>query len=360
MAIRTNRSNLSSRQPTLRTAPRNLGFTLVELLVVIAIIGVLVSLLLPAVQAAREAARRTQCVNNMKQICLAALNFESTYKHYPTAGEVDHSTWHSPASAAPIYPHENLGWGYQILPYLEQQAVYDLRATLYANGGDADDLAGEAIIDAFHCPSRGEPGSVTNVQFGVTRYSCDYASFRNAGNGDNVPCPAGCSLTWRHDDDPTSAEKKGLTWTGVIAKIGHLNAGTGEVFRFKKVTSIPDGTSNTVMFAEKGKHIDQYTLLVQNFWDVRGLGGGYYAGAHTRTTRIAKIAGGKTTLHPDSTPLSERMWGGGYGFGSAHPGTFTAGLADGSVSTWTLDMDIILLDRLGIIDDGLVVDVESL
>lgn len=352
MSLRNSRAQRQSRCQT--------GFTLVELLVVIAIIGVLVALLLPAVQAARESARRTQCVNNMKQLGLAALNFESTYQHYPSAGEVNHSSWHSPASAAPIYPHENLGWGYQVLPFMEQQAIYDLRATLYANGGDADDLSGEAIVQAFHCPSRGQPGSVTNVQFGVTRYVCDYASFRNGGNEANVPCPGGCSLGWNHDEAPRNSELQGRTWTGVIAKIAHLNAGSGEVFKLKKVKSVPDGTSNTVMFAEKGKHPDQYELFVQNFWDVTGLGGGYYSGAHVRSTRIAKLAGGKGTLNSDSTPLSERMWGGGYGFGSAHPGTFTCGMADGSVQNLQLDMDVVVLDRLGIIDDGQVIDMQNL
>lgn len=340
------------------------GFTLVELLVVIAIIGVLVSLLLPAVQAAREAARRTQCVNNMKQLGLAALNFESTYGYYPTAGEVDWSTWFSPASAAPRYPHENLGWGYQILPYMEQQSIYDLRAVLFANGGDASDLAEDRLVPAFHCPSRGNPGTITN-SVGVSRYVLDYASFKNGGNSDVLPFqgnPAGWAQ-WKHNADPYDDEINGLVWTGIIAKIGQLNSATNEVFKFKKVSSIPDGTSNTAMFAEKAKFIDQYTLIVQNFWDVRGFGGGYYSGAHGSNTRQARHEPGnrnKDTLNPDSTPLNQRMWGGGRGYGSAHPGTFSVVLGDGSVTQWTLDMDILLLDQLGIIDDGSVVNLDTL
>jgi prepilin-type N-terminal cleavage/methylation domain-containing protein len=111
---------------------RKLGFTLVELLVVIAIIGILVALLLPAIQAAREAARRVQCTNNMKQIGLAILNYESTKKQLPLAytphyagqykiGPCPGTTKNTLASSTPIH-HFVLTF---ILPYLEQQALYD-------------------------------------------------------------------------------------------------------------------------------------------------------------------------------------------------------------------------------------------
>jgi prepilin-type N-terminal cleavage/methylation domain-containing protein/prepilin-type processing-associated H-X9-DG protein len=99
--------------------PRN-GFTLVELLVVIAIIGILIALLLPAVQAAREAARRSQCSNNLKQLALAIHNYESTYKKFPPAGRG--YGWCTGVGDVQIYNSNGL---VELLPYMEQQNIYE-------------------------------------------------------------------------------------------------------------------------------------------------------------------------------------------------------------------------------------------
>ena len=130
-----------------------LGFTLVELLVVIAIIGVLVALLLPAVQSAREAARRAQCVNKIKQISLAALNYESTFKVLPPATKVDRENCDA------IGTCRGISFFVLILPYLEQETALDavdidLKGSLEPAAVFGDLAAtGQLVLSTYHCPS---------------------------------------------------------------------------------------------------------------------------------------------------------------------------------------------------------------
>jgi prepilin-type N-terminal cleavage/methylation domain-containing protein len=119
------------------------GFTLVELLVVIAIIGVLVALLLPAVQAAREAARRTQCANRLKQIGLAVLNFENSRTRLP-AGSLSRGGIGGPYHST---------WSVDILPYLEKQSLYNLWNPEIAFSKGPNRILREAVVDSYLCPS---------------------------------------------------------------------------------------------------------------------------------------------------------------------------------------------------------------
>jgi prepilin-type N-terminal cleavage/methylation domain-containing protein len=106
------------------------GFTLVELLVVIAIIGILVALLLPAIQAAREAARRTQCTNHLKQLSLGMIQHAETHGHLPTAGWL--GSWVGDPDRG-FDERQPGGWIYNILPFIEEQQVHDMGIGLNAN-----------------------------------------------------------------------------------------------------------------------------------------------------------------------------------------------------------------------------------
>jgi len=144
---------------TQRQSDKNSGFTLVELLVVIAIIGVLISLLLPAVQSAREAARRIQCTNNLKQIALATLNYESGYRTLPRSGNLGRTEQTIVSGEDQVtYPTADhrtgigTSWAVDLLPYVEQQNLFDafdLTKTVFEQASNAQ----AQFVSSYLCPS---------------------------------------------------------------------------------------------------------------------------------------------------------------------------------------------------------------
>jgi prepilin-type N-terminal cleavage/methylation domain-containing protein len=144
------------------------AFTLVELLVVIAIIGILVALLLPAVQAAREAARRMQCTNHLKQLALAVHNYQDAFRSFP----ISISPWAE--GAAPTPQRNGKGWIVSVLPFIEQQAVYDIFATngfkgdMFSGSGIANPLCKDVMqakLSFLNCPSDPSGKKISTVMF---------------------------------------------------------------------------------------------------------------------------------------------------------------------------------------------------
>jgi prepilin-type N-terminal cleavage/methylation domain-containing protein/prepilin-type processing-associated H-X9-DG protein len=208
---------------------KRIGFTLVELLVVIAIIGILVGLLLPAVQAAREAARRMQCSNNLKQLGLAAHNYESANRRFPI-GFTD------------IYPAVNdprdggWSWAAGVLPFMEGTALYstlDQRYTPFGQFSDPNgrNTAAVAIpIPTFRCPS-----DISPLTRGI-----------NAGNANGtsaIAVSSYCGCTGPFDGDFCDTAV-----TPVEPQI--RNIGVLVVNRSRKIGDISDGTSNVIMIGE--------------------------------------------------------------------------------------------------------------
>lgn len=339
------------------------GFTLVELLVVIAIIGILIGMLLPAVQRVREAARRTQCLNNLRQLALGSLNYESSNMHLPSAGVEGNSIWLTvngiEGYKQSYLPTENLGWGFQILSFVEQANIQRLRTPAM---GPLTELT-ENAVPLFSCPSRGQ--RTLNFLGDVTPVG-DYAGYFTTGGFDSVSELADLNLVstnwsgfeWDPEKDPFPGELDGSVWNGAIAKRGHSDgsSGTWRLRDFGKVNiEFPDGTSNTIMYAEKSAGAtSSYNAVVnpewQHWWDQHGI----VFGADWPTMRAWEAG-----LLPDSFERTANFRGEKpeTSFGSAHPGSVNAVLCDGSTHSLNMEIQKLEFFKLGHRKDGMVVDV---
>lgn len=336
------KSSLGRRtlQPKNQFNERRRGFTLVELLVVIAIIGILVALLLPAIQAAREAARRSQCQNNLKQISLAFINHEAAQKFLPSNGW----SWRWQGEPDRGYgPDQPGGWAYNVIGYMEESAI---RA---AGQGITNAAAKEAAMKAavgtpvpvFNCPSRRaalaypfEDGTLSNnipscvqggkcvVARGDYRVNCG-----NANAWDSFPSPGG-PLTLAEGDTtydwPFEPPNKNIPQSGI-------SYGRSTI----KLQQITDGTSHTAMVGEKYVNSDHYldggdTADDQNLYTGhdRDMAGYTYLQIKAKKDIPYSEA---NPLHAIN-PLQDRP-GASYNFrfGSAHPSGLHMAFCDGSI-----------------------------
>jgi prepilin-type N-terminal cleavage/methylation domain-containing protein/prepilin-type processing-associated H-X9-DG protein len=363
------------------------GFTLIELLVVIAIIAVLIALLLPAVQSAREAARRSQCINNMKQLGLALANYESANSCYPTSADswtTDLQHWGTWGSWSPQA---------QMLGFLEQGAVYNaINFNIVCgadgnvgNGGEKQSTAVMTRIPSFLCPSSALP---TGTYWGRPR------------PGNNYFASVGSSFHW--------IGASGASSPNGIFMSGESGAGV------RRIRDIQDGTSNTIAFGEwRMGDFDETKLSIQdvishgpgdppgtsgdcwgdpncnmprgatpllkwvnicaglapastqqggNGWEynMSHIGAGWHQGMYGWTL-------GNTLLPPNSPYPNCRMcsWDGDwdcpgiYGMSSYHPGGGNVAFADGSVRFLKTSTGLPIVWALGSRDQGEVISADS-
>ncbi|GBD35607.1 Type II secretion system protein G [bacterium HR36] len=311
---------------------RRRAFTLIELLVVIAIIGLLMALLLPAIQRVREASNRMRCGNNLSQIAIAFHNHHNDYGYFPTGGA---SINNDPATTANFTlsrimiggqpatgPDQTWGWAYQILPYMEQDSLWR---------NPNDNLIRQTPIPAYFCPSRRQPRVDVN---GIAQI--DYAGCGGAFEGQTgLFAPGWGAVVIRHA-------------SGAI-----VTRTPSEAPPFVRVASLdggfPDGTSNTFLAGEKYIRKRQYNRGPHEDRD------SFAAGFVCDTVRWARAPNQNLPQPlPDDTTDAPRR------FGSAHVARVNFVFVDRSVRSLSYRIDQTIFYLLAVKEDGLPINLASI
>jgi prepilin-type N-terminal cleavage/methylation domain-containing protein len=306
------------------------GFTLVELLVVIAIIGILVALLLPAVQAAREASRRTQCQNNLKQLSLACLNFEGTYRALPSGGW----GWHWMGDPDGGYGENQPGsWLYSILPWLEEANVRTIAEGLTGKQKRQELMKlSQTPIATMNCPSRRPPHQYPMYYNDIYR-NMDLPEF--VVRGDYGACMSGQVAPVDGFAEPATLQQGKTTFNWEKAEKDNLDkTPEGEPIYLDgvivhhvtvKLRQIIDGLSKTYLFGEKALPIPFYENGKAD-WDDQS----YYIGFDQDTN----LSSYDLPISDSPSAIVVR-----FRFGSAHTTVFFMSFCDGSVHAMSYDIE---------------------
>jgi prepilin-type N-terminal cleavage/methylation domain-containing protein len=342
------------------------GFTLVELLVVIAIIGILVALLLPAIQAAREAARRTQCTNQLRQLTIAFHNHHDSHKHLPTGGWSWHWVGYPEYGSGREQPG---GWMYNVLPYMEEGALHDHGKGLTGaarNAATRDRV--QRPFEGMTCPSRRRANVYPLQDPSKVFMYCDPLEVCSksdyAANAGDMVSPEMAGFPIPTDYQQAANYDWDTNYKSPANTLGESKP-TGVVFGRSEINfrQVSDGTSKVYMVGEKYMSTDNYEDGL-DFGDNEPA----FSGNNTdtlRTTAPHRGVKGKLPLRTDQPGSSDDGLNGGkptdpgYGgeliFGSAHSSGFNVALCDGSLRLIPFDIDPEVHRTYGHRYDGVVV-----
>jgi prepilin-type N-terminal cleavage/methylation domain-containing protein len=348
------------------------GFTLVELLVVIAIIGILVALLLPAIQAAREAARRTQCKNNLKQLGIACQLHHDTYKFLPSGGWGDWWVGCPDQGAGKSQPGS---WAYSLLPFIEETAAAGLGQGYKCSDPNSRAAIGRMVaipVSTFYCPTRRAAQPYPQGSRPLRNYDPPPFGAKSdyAGNIGGHYTDVGMDT----DVGPSSLEEgESRTYTGwkfsgdaFIAKIRlnkypQFDGLTGVIFQRSeiKIKQITDGTTYTYLLGEKNLDAAHYDdgvpgnddQSMYNGHDKDNLRSAFvwYPGFENQGRPICPAV-------PDTAGNVFREWN----FGGPHPGGWIALFCDSSVRFLSYDIKPDIHQNFGNRKDGNIVDLGEL
>jgi prepilin-type N-terminal cleavage/methylation domain-containing protein/prepilin-type processing-associated H-X9-DG protein len=341
------------------------GFTLVELLVVITIIAILIALLLPAVQMAREAARKTQCANNLKQLGLAALQHEERVKSLPSGGW---GYWWIGDADRGLGKEQPGGWAFSVLPFIEQEQVFNLGKDGDPNNWTAIQTAGgaqclQAALSVMNCPSRRVPAlsPISVSWFGGSKQFYGANSVSTVARCDYAAC-AGDQNSNQWGAGPASlSDAASLTksngWPN-LAKDPDKATGVCYLRSDVALSWIGDGTSNTYMLGEKYLNPDNY---------LNGEDGGdnetTFVGYDNDCCRVTYCPDPPLPANyvPTHTPMQDTpAVGSDVRFGSAHANSCNMCFCDGSIRTIDYAIDPLTNRYLGNRDDGRTLDAKKL